>query len=182
MSTLFNQFWSQFWLQDTVEEETTDATWHTLFADVRKVVPRQTQVNCPKTLWHTIQRMKTHKAIGVDGWYSEELRQLAWHMVVYLSQLLSQMWTQGLTTQQMQARTFLFAKCDKPENMSHGRPITILGYLARLSSKLVADQVLHHWAQTWPPELSGGLPRRSARDLSLQQLMTIESANTHRTA
>lgn len=66
--------------------------------------------------------------------------------------------------------------------MSHGRPITILGYLVRLTSKLVADQILHQWASAWPPELSGGLPQRSARDLSLQQLITIENAKTTRTA
>lgn len=98
--------------------------------------------------------MKTHKAIGVDGWYSEELHQLAWHMIAELSHLLSNMWAQGLTAQQMQARTLLFAKCDKPQNMSHGRPITILGYLVRLSSKLFADQFLRRWALVWPPELS----------------------------
>ena len=98
--------------------------------------------------------MKTHKAIGVDGWYSEELYQLAWHMIAELSHLLSNMWAQGLTAQQMQARTLLFAKCDKPQNMSHGRPITILGYLVRLSSKLFADQFLRRWALVWPPELS----------------------------
>ena len=122
--------------------------------------------------------MKTHKAIGVDGWDSEELHKLTWSMVVDLSTLLQHMWPHGLTPQQMQARTLLFAKCAKPQNMSHGRPITILGYLVRLSSKLVADQ----WAKLWPPELSGGLPNRSARDLSLQQLLTIEQAKTNSTA
>ena len=137
-------------------------------------VPRQPPLlvvlDDPQVLWTTIKRMKTQKAIGVDGWYSEELHKLTWTMVVDLTNLLKAMWSHGLTNQQMQARTLLFAKCEKSQNMPHGRPITILGYLVRLTSKLVADQILHQWANTWPPELSGGLPQRSTRDLSLQQL------------
>lgn len=82
----------------------------------------------------------------------------------------------------MQARTLLFAKKDKPESISDGRPITILGYLARLCSKLLSDQILQQWAERWPPEISGGLPGRSARDLCVMQELQIEHAKTHHTA
>lgn len=76
------------------------------------------------------------------------------------------------------ASTLIFAKKTKPESISGGRPITILGFLARLTSKLVADQVLKQWTATWPPEISGGLPHRSARDLSLVQLLQVDPSHS----
>ena len=82
----------------------------------------------------------------------------------------------------MQARTLHFAKREKPESISDGGPITILGYLARLCSKLVSDQILQHWSACWPPEISGGLPGRSARDLCVMQQLQIEQAKTRHTA
>lgn len=119
-----------------------------------------------------------YKAIRVDGWRAEELQLLTWTMVQDLSSLLTAIWGHGLTTQQMQARTLLFAKRDKPTSSSDGRPITILGYVARLTSKYIADQILAEWASYWPPEISGGLPLRSARDLSIMQMSVIQAKAT----
>lgn len=139
MSSIFQTFWSRFWLRDLPQEQDTNAPWQDLFDELSNIIPQQPRVQIvldnPAHLWHTIQRMKTHKAIGADGWYSEELHKLTWTMVVDLSTLLQKMWPHGLTFQQMQARTLLFEKCAKPQSMSHGRPITILGYLVRLASK-----------------------------------------------
>lgn len=60
-------------------------------------------------------------------------------MISGLSCLLGAVWQSGLTTQLMQARTLLIAKKDNPTSISDGRPITILGYMARVTSKLIAD-------------------------------------------
>lgn len=69
---------------------------------------------------------------------------------------------------------------ENPQSIADGRPTTILGYIPRLASKLVADQVLAFWAATWPPEISGGLPRRSARDITLLQQHQLEIGNIHK--
>ena len=96
--------------------------------------------------------------------------------------LLTRVWHIGLSTQQMRARTLLLAKRDHPTSISDGRPITILGYMVRITSKLISDQILAQWAALWPPVISGGLPHRSARDLCILQQLQIEHAKTSHTA
>ena len=92
MSSIFQTFWSRFWLRDLPQEQDTNAPWQDLFDELSNIIPQQPRVQIvldnPAHLWHTIQRMKTHKAIGADGWYSEELHKLTWTMVVDLSTLL----------------------------------------------------------------------------------------------
>lgn len=186
MSPAFHKFWAQFWLRDSVEEQCTDAPWQALLYDLDTTVPLQPmldiKIDSPQCLWDSIHRLKPYKAAGADGWHSEELQMLTRTMVSDLAQLLGNTWSLGFSERLMQARTLLFAKRDHPESISDGRPITILGYLARLSSKMISDQILQQWASTWPPEISGGLPRRSARDLSVIQQLQIEQAKTHHTA
>ena len=186
MSEAFHRYWAQFWQRDSMHDQESDEPWADLFRRLEDIIPPQTPLqikyDCPHVLWDTIHRLKPYKAIGEDGWHAEELQALTWDMVVDLSKILSKTWSYGHTAQHMQARTLLFAKKPQPESISDGRPITILGYLARLTSKLIADQVLKQWTSTWPSEISGGLPHRSARDLSLIQMLKIEEARTHRTA
>lgn len=186
MSDAFHRYWSQFWLRDSSDDQDTDEPWEDLFHHLDEAIPTQDtldiQIDDPRRLKETIQRLKPFKAIGVDGWHAEELQSLTWDMICDLSTLLSSIWAHGHSFRNMQARTLLVAKKERPESISDGRPITILGYLARLTSKLVSDQALHQWSKSWPPEISGGLPQRSARDLSLLQLFQIETAKAHRTA
>ena len=73
----------------------------------------------------------------------------------------------------------LFPKVDKPESINHGRPITILCTLYRLAAKVVFDQVVTQWASVLPHQISGGLPCRSVRDLSLMQTSHIEDNLSH---
>ena len=169
-----------------MSEQQDSRPWSSLLADLDATVPVQPLLNIqyddPQCLWDSIHRLKPFKAAGVDGWHSEELQPLSRSMVADLASLLGCSWQSGLTERLMQARTLLFAKKDHPESISDGRPITILGYPARLTSKMIADQILQQWASSWPPEISGGLPRRSARDLSLMQQLQIEHAKTSHTA
>ena len=186
MSPHFHQFWSQFWRRDSFESQMNDEAWSSVLDDLTETIPQQPTLEIrfddPQRLWDSIHRLKPHKAPGVDGWHAEEFQSLTPAMVEDLSDLLQTIWPLGLSPHLMQARTLLFAKCDKPKSISDGRPITILGYIARLCSKLIADQILHQWASLWPPEISGGLPGRSARDLCVMQQLQIEHARTHHTA
>lgn len=110
MSHIFQHFWSQFWQRDLPTEQLTNDVWQDLFTELQSTIPQQPPLQIvlddPTILWATIKRMKTHKAIGADGWYSEELHQLTWHMIVDLSSLLTSMWSHGLTTQQMHASPY----------------------------------------------------------------------------
>lgn len=186
MSRAFHTYWSQYWMRDTYQEQFDDTPWQQLIDDLDNTIPAQPmltiQHNNPQCLRASIHRLKSHKAVGVDGWHAEELQCLTDTMISDLSSLLTSAWSSGLTAQLMQARTLLFAKRDCPTSISDGGPITILGYIARITSKLISDQVLAQWATPWPPTISGGLPHRSARDLCIMQQLQIEHAKTHHTA
>ena len=49
-----------------------------------------------------------------------------------------------------------------------------MGYISRLTSKIVADQLLSQWAQHWPSAISGGLPFRGVQDITFLQQFQIE--------
>ena len=79
----------------------------------------------------------------------------------------------------MQARVTLLAKNTEPRHCGDTRPITIMSTLCRLASKIIADQVLKIWSTRRPPTISGGLPRRGCRDLTLMQQILVERAHQH---
>ena len=58
--------------------------------------------------------------------------------------------------------------------MSHCRPITILGQIYRLMTKIAADQILAVWALWLPPTISGGIPGRGSRMLMLAHQCRLE--------
>lgn len=120
--------------------------------------------------------MKPFKAVGIDGWGAEELQALPFEAVRALTKIFAAIWPVGLSTHQMIARVILLAKRNPPTSISDGRRITILGYISRLTSKLIADQLLHHWSLTWPSAISGGLPFRGVEDITFLQQFQIEKA------
>ena len=185
MSREFQAYWSQFWMRDSYESRHSDVEWQPLIDDLEETIPAQPMLTVvfdnPKFLKESIRRLKSHKAVGVDGWHAEELQCLTDTMLQDFTTLLTRVWHIGLSTQLMRARTLLFAKRDHPTSISDGRPITILGYMVRITSKLISDQILAQWAAHWPPVISGGLPRRSARDLCILQQLQIEHAKTSHT-
>lgn len=114
MSDAFHRYWAQFWLRDSVHDQESDEPWSDLFQRLDDIIPTQDTLDlkydCPHRLWESIHKLKPYKAIGEDGWHSEELQALTWDMVVDLSHILSLTWSHGHTSQHMQARTLLFAK------------------------------------------------------------------------
>jgi len=68
------------------------------------------------------------------------------------------------------------SKKGNPQGMKDSRPITILSILCRLTSKIIADQLLAQLSKILPPGVSGGLPRRGVKDISLLQHYQIERA------
>lgn len=155
MSRAFHSYWSQYWMRDTYQEQFEDAPWQQLIEDLDNTIPVQPMLaiehDNPKLLKASIHRLKSHRAVGVDGWHAEELQCLTETMLSDLSTLLASAWQTGLTAQLMQARTLLFAKRDCPTSISDGRPITILGYIARVTSKLILTR-------SWPSGRPSGHP------------------------
>ena len=128
-------------------------------------------------LWYrTVQKLKPNKSTGYDGWSAEDLQLLPYSAIVHLCQISQRLWDGGFSVPYMQARTVLLAKIESVQHMGHCRPITILGQLYRLTTKLIADQILRRWAYTMPSNISGGLPGRGSRLLMYAHQANIESA------
>lgn len=121
--------------------------------------------------------MKSFKAPGIDGWRAQELKLLPSLAIQHLADIFSQIWDSHMTPNQMLARTILLAKTANPMTFSDGRPIAILGYVPRLTSKLIADQLLAAWGKRWSPQIAGGLPFRAIKDITMQQQFLIEKAH-----
>ena len=176
----FEHYWSQFWNRDPPEDEQDDQAWDPLLHSLLNRIPPQTPLAItwtdPHLLTRTIQRLKPFKAVGIDGWRAEELQLLPQEAIHDLANIFAYIWPKGLSTHQMIARVILLAKKNPPTSINDGRPITILGYLSRLTSKLIADQLLSHWTQTWPSAISGGLPSRGVQDITFLQQFSIEKA------
>ena len=110
------------------------------------------------------------------GWRNEEFKLLPYQAIEHLVQAFQIVFTKGFSANLMQARTVLLAKNSNPQGMHHTRPITILGSLVRLASKIIADQVLEKMQYQIPVQISGGIPARGAKDLTLQQQFVIETS------
>ena len=158
MTGPFRAYWSQYWNRDTEEEEATDTTWQETIDHLTQRIPPADPLpivwSQPEVLQQTIAKLRPYKAPGIDGWRAEELRLLP------PTAIFSQICHQGLNRDHMIARVVLLAKRNPPEAIGDGRPITILGYISRLTSKIIADQLLRHWGQLWPAAIAGGLPNR----------------------
>ena len=180
MTEPFQTYWSQFWNRDTDIDERTDHPWSDLLQSLRNRIPPTATLPVhwadPQLIAQTIRKLKPYKAVGIDGWRAEELQSLPFTALEDFADILAHIWPIGLAPHQLIARVILLAKRTPALSITDGRPITILGYISRLTSKIVADQLLAHWAQTWPSAISGGLPFRGVQDITFLQQFKIEQA------
>ena len=180
----FSKYWSPMWLRETLQENNEeDETWSSFIQEMSHVTLPNFNINVelhnPKIWVETINNMKSGTAHGICGWRVEELKKLPFHAIQDLSKNFRKIWASGFPPSMMRARTVLLAKNSDPKGIADGRPITILSVLVRLASKLVADQVLHQLSLVLPSHISGGLPNRGVKDLSLLQQFAIEKALHH---
>ena len=176
----FAKFWKPFWLRDKPNEQFQDDSWQSFRQEMLEAnMPKlslQIQIDNVELWKNAIAKLKPKKSEGICGWRHEELQSLPDSAVQHLCRIFTKLWPIGLSCDMMQARTILLSKVDKPESINHGRPITILCTLYRLAAKVVFDQVVNQWAKVLPHQISGGLPCRSVRDLSLMQTSHIEES------
>ena len=182
----FTKYWTPFWLRDQTEEQFQNDSWTEFLTEMDTCnlpdIALEVDISDPQKWKDAIKGLKPKKSEGVCGWRHEELQSLPFEAIRHLSEIFTKIWPLGLPKTLMQARTILLAKVDKPEAMHHGRPITILSTLYRLASKIVFDQVISQWARILPFQISGGLPRRGVRDVSLMQSTEVERALLERDA
>ena len=175
----FSDFWSPFWNRDLIEDNTSDESWEgflSILDNIPEMNEMKIELDNPIVWYKTIHKLKKNKAGGYDGWCAEDLQLLPFSAVEHLCQICQLLWRDGFSPSYMQARTILLAKIENVRHMGHCRPITILGQLYRLVTKVISDQILAYWANELPTDISGGIPGRGSRLLMYRQQSRIEEA------
>jgi hypothetical protein len=174
----FSTFWQPFWMRDEPHDQFSSHQWGPFLSELDECdFPNwdiNITINDPQVWFHTIKKLKNGKASGICGWSHQELKMLPYRAVEHLTSIFAKIWKHGLSFNMMQARVAILAKCEQPRSINDGRPITILPVLYRLAAKIVFDQTVAHWANKLPPQISGGLPGRGVRDISMLQTLHIE--------
>ena len=180
ISQAFVNFWNPFWMRDSKESQDGPEEWVDFMQELDSCefphweIPVVTD---DVEVWKSaIRSLKKDKAEGICGWRYEEFQQLPHQAVEHLAMIFSKLWPYGLTRNMMHARVSLLEQCPNPKSMADARPITILSCLYRLASKVVFLQVVRRWKDLLPSGVSGGVPGKSVRDLSLAQTFAVEEA------
>ena len=175
-------FWGPIWNREKWEEQEDAEKWDDAKAELAAIpVPENLRADvklaCKKTWIKTIKAMKSRSSAGFGQWRSEELKVLPDGAIEELIQIAQQVFDTSVPENLMHARMVLLAKRPVPRNFGDSRPITIMGVLYRLLTKLVADQLLSAWAPLMPPYIAGGLPGRGAREVAYMQQMHLEATH-----
>ena len=180
ISEQFKNYWEPIWNREHESSTESLEEWHSFVEEMQNVnIPNfqlQVDLHSPEIWISTIKKMKKGTAHGVCGWRIEELCLLPRVAICHLVEIFKHIWSSGMPSSMMKARTILLAKKDNPLGMKDSRPITILSILCRLASKIIADQLLAQLSKILPHGISGGLPRRGVKDISLLQHYQIELA------
>ena len=185
ISLEFHRYWKPFWLREHDAEQWEPESWESFVQELESIpLPKydlQVVLDDPAVWYATIKSLKNGKAHGVCGWRHEELKKLPFAAIEHLVMAFQVILKKGLSNNMMKARTVLLAKIPEPLGMQHTRPITILSTIARLVSKICAQQLLSQLGKVLPVQISGGLPNRGSKDLALQQQFLIEKSLTNGT-
>jgi len=176
----FENFWKPIWMREDDISQVDVDQWESFLDEIHDIefpnISMQIDLHSPEVWEKTIRKLKKGTAHGVCGWRAEELQLIPREAIAHLSNIFLHIWPVGMPPQMMKARTILLAKKAQPQNMNDSRPITILSLICRLASKLVSDQILSQLAKQLPEGISGGLPQRGVKDISLLQHSRIEHA------
>ena len=176
----FENFWKPIWMREDDDSQVDVDKWDSFLEEIADVqfpqLDVQIELYSPDVWYNTIKKLKKGTAHGVCGWRAEELQSLPKDAIAHLASIFRHIWPVGMPKELMKARTILLAKKAQPKSMNDSRPITILSLLCRLASKICADQILSKLSQQLPKGISGGLPQRGVKDLSLLQHAQIEFA------
>ena len=175
----FQEYWAPFWNRDKLSDLQSDEPWEDIMEFIKNIPPKpefQIKLDDHELWYKTVHKLKSNKATGYDGWSGEDLKQLPQLAINHLAMICQKLWKRGFSEDYMQARTVLLSKVEFVQHMGHTRPITILGQIYRLITKVIADQILLNWSKTLPPSISGGVPGRGSRIMTYLQQARIEHA------
>ncbi len=170
-------YWNGFWQRENAEETLEETKW-TEFVTLMKNVPQLPQITLDIDqidVWmEVIRNSKSNSARGVDGWYMDEIKTLPPNIIQALIDIFVQHEGQAFSEQDMKVITIPMGKVEIPEKPSQTRPITLLGMLYRLWSKVSSKILLRHLQKSLPESLIGFIPGRSMQLTMLKQQFAFE--------
>ena len=166
-----NDYWIPFWTYngDPTSNEEFQAFLHSL--------PNQAISNISIDdvgVWlDAIKSLKPLSARGIDAISSAELKQLPATCIQDLIKIIRE-FDKGFPNWMMLSICYPLPKKWPRPRASQTRPITVMAQLYRLWSSVVSRQLLRHFSQIFPCEITGMLPGRGAFDASFFQQFLIE--------
>eukprot|EP00438_Fugacium_kawagutii_P026178 Skav220536 [mRNA] locus=scaffold1629:218190:228022:+ [translate_table: standard] len=175
-------YWKQFWLRDE--------PWQSV--DSLPAIPDDSFVKRLRTFlpdidwngWenpHTLQnwrraikQLRSDSAPGVDGFAFFELKQLPDEVLQLLVDYVNTL--DFFPDWEMIARTVPLAKKQSNLQAKDSRPITILGSIYRIWSKVTCGALTQHLLRHCPPQITGLLPKRGSHQASWKQQWALEVA------
>ena len=176
----FHAFWAEFWCRDSAEEARDLQSWPGFLQLLHRMGPAWAQVPVDVTsleAWRRVlSRASPKRATGPCGFAVGELKALPDTALLHLSRLFAAAYETGLPDFLLFGRVCVLAKTDFPTSFTHGRPITVLSAILRLWCSLLSTQLLKAWSALLPASVVGGVPFRSARNLTLVLQFQMEMA------
>ena len=177
----FFAFWQPLWNRDSPFEAESLAPWaefRALLAALPSPWP-EIPVNMEDLQqWrHVLNKTPNRKATGACGFAVRELKQLPDAALLHLIRLCSHAVRLGFPDVFLQGRINVLAKVADPQSYNDGRPICVLPVIYRLWSSVMCQQLLKAWAPLMPAGIQGGLPGRSARDITYHLQILLEQSH-----
>lgn len=170
-------YWNDFWKRDTRQELEQEDTWtdfNTFLHEVPALAPIHVDIEQIDVWIEVIRKSRSQSARGVDGWYMDEIKTLPTAAITALAKLFAQHKGQAFGEKDMQVITIPMGKVDCPEKPSQTRPITLLGMIYRIWSKVSSKIILRQLQKTLPESIIGFIPGRSMQLAMLRQQFEFE--------
>ena len=174
----FADFWRPWWQRDSQAEAVTLHKWPAFQRFLQQYPPPweplHVDVGNVQHWLDAIKAMRSTSAPGACGFTVPEVKMLPLAAVRHLVLFLPHSLPFGLPTFLLTGRVNVLAKVPDPTGYTDGRPICILPVLYRLWTSVCCKQLLRVWSARMPPGVCGGLPGRSARDITYYLQHIIE--------
>ena len=174
----FKDFWEKYWSRDSLVESLSLDSWEAyqaIIARYPKPWPELAINMLDTTVWQkVIRRARKRSATGACGFAVSDLQLLPPLAITHLSKLCDTAKHSGFPSFMVTGRVNVLAKVEDPTGFQDGRPICVLPVLYRTWGSVLCAQLLDQWGTRMPSGIFGGLPGRSARDISYLMQHRIE--------
>ena len=167
-------FWEPFW--HLHQDVATSAQLERFLSLIPSDFPAPHVVLDNLQMWHdAIRDLKPHSGRGIDAISSAELKSLPEQAIADLAIVMNRYHT-SFPEWFMLARTVPLQKVPGRPRAHQTRPITVLSQLFRVWGRVLAKQLLQHFARVMPTSITGMLASRGPLDAAYHQQFWLEAS------